>query len=107
MEKSNVMMEGKDALQIFSCPPLLIFFSKGGVNCGIHKAASCKECTGELRNKNYARYWCKGDCSWRAGKCSIKEKKPKQSMDGNFHIFPTSIQELDTELTDIIILIWS
>ena len=50
-------------------------FFKGKVNCGSHTAASCKKCPWDFSaRKYYGKYWCNGDCSWRAGRCLIKQK---------------------------------
>ena len=45
------------------------------MNCGNHKAATCKKCPWDLNARiNYGKNWCNGDCTWKAGRCSFKQK---------------------------------
>ena len=64
-----------DHCSLFSSP----FVCKKGllcgstVNCGHHRASDCSKCPWDVENKrNYGAQWCKGDCSWRYGRCVRK-----------------------------------
>ena len=64
-----------DHCSLFSSP----FVCKKGllcgstVNCGHHRAGDCSKCPWDVENKrNHGAQWCKGDCSWRYGRCVRK-----------------------------------